>query len=339
MWLDLRRRQSRLDTGCHARYPLLGMRHIFYLGTLDRQALDLAAAVSGSGAGFSCATQLPDLNPGMHVQLVAGLGAQSPPLAVLGPALAARRWQWLAWNRNDDPALGIAAYQAGATAVLPGATPPELILHRLDAHSDEALADMPAAAAPLRKHWYQRGEQIAPESNTVLAVGSGIVAISMVHADGTEVLLGLCGPGQTLVGHPHDACSLQLRAHTDAEISFSSWEGACALADFPLRLRLRMQQMEAWAAMQARPHLDQRIMGLLALLAEQFGEAHASGHLVNVRITHAQLASAVGATRTTITRTLGDLRTRGELVQVGKGEAERFCLTAAPAHAPHLPRN
>lgn len=100
-----------------------------------------------------------------------------------------------------------------------------------------------------------------------------------------------------------------------------------------------MQHMEAWAAMQARPHLDQRIMGLLALLAEQFGEAHASGHLVNVRITHAQLAAAVGATRTTITRTLGNLRTRGELVQVGKGEAERFCLTAAPAHSYHFLRH
>lgn len=324
---------------CHARYPFQHMRHIFYLGTLDRAGLDFAAAVSRSGAGFSCATQLPDLNPSMHVQLVAGLEAQSPPLSMLGPALAARRWQWLAWNRNDDPALVIAAYHAGATAVLPSATPPELILQRLDAQAGEALADKPDASVLPRKHCYQRGEQITPESNTVLAVGAGIVAISMVHADGTEVLLGLCGPGQTLVGHPHDACSLQLRAHTDVEISFISWEGACALPDFPLRLRLRMQQMEAWAAMQARPHLDQRIMGLLALLAEQFGEAHASGHLVNVRITHAQLAAAVGATRTTITRTLGDLRTRGELVQVGKGETERFCLTAAPAHPPHLPRH
>lgn len=315
------------------------MRHIIYLGALDRAALDLAAAVSASGAGFTCTTQLPDLNPAMHVQLVAGLGAQSPPLSMLGPALAARRWQWLAWNRNDDPALVIAAYQAGATAVLPGASPPELILQRLEAQPGAALADVPDAATRSRKHSYQRGEQIAPESNTVLEVSAGVVAISMVHADGAEVLLGLCGPGQTLVGHPHDACSLQLRAHTDVEISFNSWEGACALPDFPLRLRLRMQQMEAWAAMQARPHLDQRIMGLLALLAEQFGEVHASGHLVNVRITHAQLAAAVGATRTTVTRTLGDLRTRGELVQVGKGEAERFCLTAVPANSSHLLRH
>ena len=90
-------------------------------------------------------------------------------------------------------------------------------------------------------------------------------------------------------------------------------------------MRRRLQQLEAWAAMQARPHLDQRVLGLLSLLAEQFGRPHPQGTLIDVRITHAQLAAAAGATRTTITRTLGDLRTRGLLATVGSGEAQRLC--------------
>lgn len=41
---------------------------------------------------------------------------------------------------------------------------------------------------------------------------------------------------------------------------------------------------------------------------------------------HAQLASAVGATRTTVTRLLGQLRRRGILLAVPAEGGERFCL-------------
>jgi CRP-like cAMP-binding protein len=105
-----------------------------------------------------------------------------------------------------------------------------------------------------------------------------------------------------------------------------SWRNALERADLPERLRSRLQQMEAWAAMQARPHLDQRIMGLLSLLAEQFGREDEIGLIVDLRITHQQLASAVGATRTTVTRILRDLKRSGQLTTVGIGNTERFCL-------------
>lgn len=48
--------------------------------------------------------------------------------------------------------------------------------------------------------------------------------------------------------------------------------------------------------------------------------------MIDVRITHAQLASAVGATRATVTRRIGLLRRRGLLVVTGSGAGERYCL-------------
>jgi hypothetical protein len=92
------------------------------------------------------------------------------------------------------------------------------------------------------------------------------------------------------------------------------------------RLRVRVQLMEAWSAMQARPHLGARILGLLNLLAEQFGRRHADGMLVDVRLTHAQIAAAIGATRSTVTRLLSDLRDRVALSVISDGDRERFCL-------------
>jgi len=94
----------------------------------------------------------------------------------------------------------------------------------------------------------------------------GIVAITAVHVDGPEVLLGLCGPSQIPVGHPQDICGIQLVAHTDTFV--------------------------------------------VEPLAEQFGQSRAEGTLIDVRITHGQLAAAIGATRSMVTHKLADLRER-----------------------------
>jgi CRP-like cAMP-binding protein len=107
------------------------------------------------------------------------------------------------------------------------------------------------------------------------------------------------------------------------------------MPNFAERLRDRIRVLEGWSAMQAHPHLDQRIISVLTMLAEQFGVLHAHGLLIDVRITHAQLATAVGATRSTVTRLLSDLRTRGNLTTVGRGENERYCLCRWE-HTDHL---
>jgi CRP/FNR family transcriptional regulator len=68
------------------------------------------------------------------------------------------------------------------------------------------------------------------------------------------------------------------------------------------------------------------VLGILSLLTEQFGVSHPDGVLIDVRLTHAQLAAAVGANRTTITRVLGELRAAGKLSSKGAGRQERFVL-------------
>lgn len=265
--------------------------------------------------------------------------AQTRPdmlLAALGPGLAVARVAgtaerraipWVAWNRDDDPASALAARGAGARAVLPAAIGgPALVGAVRDALARAAPPAPTVGPAGAVERRYAREALIMPERDAVLEVRAGVVALSVLHPDGTEVLLGLYGPGQILVGHPEDSCCLQLVAHTDAVVGLRSWRAAAARPGFPEQLRARLRQMEAWSAAQARPGLDQRLLGILGLLAEQFGVPHPEGTLIDVRITHAQLAAAVGATRTTVTRLLGDLRGRGLLATAGTGGGERLCL-------------
>jgi len=204
---------------------------------------------------------------------------------------------WVAWNQSDDPALTLAAYQAGARAVFPSETPPHVIAQSIRRTLDESQQANVAPREAIQRR-YQRGDLILLDADVVLQVQDGVLATTMIHQDGAAVMLGLSGPGQLLIAHPADNCHVQIVAHTDALVSIQDWETACRQPNFTKKLRARLQQMEGWAAMQARPYLDEKILGILGLLAAQFGHPCDEGILIDVRITHTQLASAVGATRT-----------------------------------------
>ncbi|HEY3571953.1 MAG TPA: Crp/Fnr family transcriptional regulator [Thermoanaerobaculia bacterium] len=175
-------------------------------------------------------------------------------------------------------------------------------------------------------HRYKAGERILLGPESVLEVVSGAVALTVLHEDGAEVLLGLLGPGQVLVGHPQETSCLQLYALGTATVWVQPWSKAVLQPGFADRLRDRLRSLEAWAAMQARPSLERRLLGILGLLAGQFGRPASQGVEIEVGITHHQLASAVGATRSTVTRLLGRLRRRGLLIAVRHGRGERYCL-------------
>ncbi|MCS6910016.1 MAG: helix-turn-helix domain-containing protein [Anaerolineales bacterium] len=297
------------------------MQRIAFLGALDAAVQKMALHLHA--AGYTVMFTHAEALEGADLPIL--IPTQSAALIKLSHSEALRR-PWLAWNRSDRPALAAAAYQAGALAVLPARLTPNAFRQAVQRALDLMKPGTQAPLARRAVREYRRADPLLLEHNAVVEVQSGVIALRALHYDGAEVLLGLCGPGQTLVYHPADSCNLQLAAHTDAKVLIKLWAEAVKEPDFAARLRERLQQMEAWAAIQARPYLDQRVLGLLSLLAEQFGKPQAEGVLIDLRLTHAQLASATGATRTTITRTLGDLRTRGLLTNVGSGENERFLL-------------
>jgi len=231
---------------------------------------------------------------------------------------------WLMWDQTGDAQVISKAYQAGARAVFLKETPINVIVETIQRTMGELLGN--EKVIKRKQRIYRRGELILLEADAVLHVEDGILATTMIHQDGTEVLLGLSGKGQTVVTHPDDDCHIQIVAHTDLKVQVEPWEIAVNQPDFPMQLRLRLQQMEGWAAMQARPSLPQRVLGFLGLLAGQFGCAQEQGTLIDVRITHAQLALAVGATRTSITRVLGELRDAGKIMIFSVQGEDRFCL-------------
>lgn len=241
---------------------------------------------------------------------------------------------WLAWDQTGDLQMISKAYQAGARAVFPKETSMNVILETIQRTMGELLESR-KDTKPRTQRTYRRGELILLEADAVLHVEDGILATTMIHQDGVEVLLGLSGKGQIVVAHPDDNCHIQIIAHTEAKVKIEPWDVAAEQTDFLAKLRARLQQMEGWAAMQARPSLQQRVLGLLGLLSEQFGIAAKQGVLIDVRMTHSQLAAAVGATRTSITRVLSELRAQGRVSTVNKDGEDLFFLVEQPDRHSH----
>jgi len=236
----------------------------------------------------------------------------------------------VAWNRTGADAVALAAYEQGARVVLPADVDGRSLLAALERIAGGAHPSSTHAARGRRS--YPEGSRIALGDDQVLCVESGVVAQRVIHADGTHVLIGLFGPKRIVVGHPDDHCCLDLVAHTPVDVTCQRWDEAAGTPGSSQALRVRLRQMEAWAAAQARPHLDGRLLGVLSVLAEQFGRPYSRGVLIDVRLTHDQLASATAATRATVTRALGQLRRRGAVWTVESGGGPRLCLDHVHAH-------
>jgi hypothetical protein len=303
------------------------MAHLFLLGSWPETDF-LVALLQGMPCSVTLVRNGDDLPPAANgFGLILAQVATEADIADLSPVARRLVLPWVACSASPEPVLATAAYRAGALAVLPWEAPPDVVrstVERFLTAVQPAPARAPAPDWPQRR--YGPGNLISLSGDDALEVLEGVVALTVLHPEGTEVLLGLYGPGQILTGQPDDTCCIQIYAHTETLVQIQLWQDAVRRPDVNEKLRDRLRQMEAWAAMQLRPNLEARVMGILLLLAEQFGRRTSNGTLLEVRITHAQLASAVGATRTTVTRPLGKLRRRGILLAVPAEGGERFCL-------------
>lgn len=256
--------------------------------------------------------------------LVAGLDDED---SVRQAAAAAQRLDvsWIGWNLDDQPQIAVRAYEAGAAAVLPAAVSSTAFTRTVHTGLLRARANgRPPEQTGSRQ--YRRGERVRLRADHVLLVRRGVLALTYTHEDGVEALTGLCGPGSLVLPAADDGPAVA--AHTDTTADVRPWRDCAAEPGFADLLRARLADAEAWTAVQGHPHLDQRVLGLLRLLARQFGVAHAEGTLLDLDLTHAQMATAVGTTRATLSRQVGVMRRRGQVRTVRRGGCRRFLLPA-----------
>ncbi len=167
-----------------------------------------------------------------------------------------------------------------------------------------------------RLHFFDRGVGIPLKEEGVWQVYRGVVQLSESLVNGDEILLGwlqasgFLGLGLT----PLQMETYQAKALSDVYLrwySLKEIQEHPKLTDLVLQQTLqRLRQTERLLAIAGLKRVDERLIALFRLLAQEMGEPTAEGIRLSVRLTHQALANAIGTTRVTVTRLIGDLQTQ-----------------------------
>lgn len=164
---------------------------------------------------------------------------------------------------------------------------------------------------------YRSGQTIPMRPNEIWIACRGVIVLNTLYPTGDEALLGVVTPAMPF-GLPLTWISpYQAIALTDADLlclNMSEVENSPLLCQGIFRhLSRRLQQAEAFLALSGCRRVEERLKQLLVLLQHEVGQPAPNGTRLNIRLTHQQLANAIGTTRVTVTRLLGQLKQEGWL--------------------------
>lgn len=164
---------------------------------------------------------------------------------------------------------------------------------------------------------FSAGQSIEMSPNEIWVICRGVVQLGTLYDTGDESLLGLAcssmpfGLPLTMI-RPYQAIAL-----SDVDLmrlSMAEVEQSPMLAQGIFRhLTRRLRQTEAILAMVGYRRVEERLRHLLLLLKQEVGHPVTEGTRLGVRLTHQQLANAIGTTRVTVTRLINQLREEGWL--------------------------
>jgi CRP-like cAMP-binding protein len=161
------------------------------------------------------------------------------------------------------------------------------------------------------------GSTVPLLSNHLWLVVRGMVKLGCVTFQGDELLLGLVGPnelfGDILAGpEAYEAktlCDCDLLCITHAAIES---QPGLSTAVFTAICQ-RQRQSQTLLALMGYRRVEDRVKGFLELLALDYGTVTSKGLRLAPKLTHQEIANALGTTRVTVTRIIGQLKDIGWL--------------------------
>ena len=137
---------------------------------------------------------------------------------------------------------------------------------------------------------------------------TGVVRTLTMLEDGTSIILGLWGPGDVVGRVLSKADPYQIECLTPVEATLlpdHSWHQATEA------MIMHIQRSEELIEIMHCRHAETSILRLLAWLAKRYGQEVEQGQLIDLRLTHQDIADLIGLTRVTVTRLLNEFVNQG----------------------------
>lgn len=187
-----------------------------------------------------------------------------------------------------------------------------------------------------RDRIFRKDEQIPTRPQLIYLVNQGAIRLvsqnlnlpepnSAIKSEELEELeseqsessfLGFVGAERPFEIVTQSSFSINAYAHIDqTHVAWLYWKDVAKWPDFRQQLyedfRYQHQRKLLWlSALGQRKTID-RLTSFLCLLVEEYGIEQGSYYCLPYTLTHAQIGSAIGSTRVTVTRLMGKLRRQG----------------------------
>jgi len=158
-----------------------------------------------------------------------------------------------------------------------------------------------------------RGNMLPLQADSVWRIERGIVRTLTWNEAGTLSVLGYWGLGD-VVGQPLSRLSsYQIECVTSVEVSLVPAHLWHQVLD---AIVLHTQQTEELLYILHQQRIPLRLQQLLGWLAQKFGREVDQGQLIDLRLTHEELAEVLSTTRITVTRLLNQFEREGRIKRV-----------------------
>jgi hypothetical protein len=188
-----------------------------------------------------------------------------------------------------------------------------------------------------RYHTFKKDEPIPTRPGLLYFVEQGAVRIVgqaqanesaqrylcyAVQNSSQMVFLGFVGVGQPFEIVSQFPVNLEVFSHFDhTSVIWLYWHDLDLWPNLYQEVfnafRYQHQRKLLWLSMLGQKRTVDRLLGFLTLLAEEHGQNSDHGYVLPYPLTHAQIASAIGTTRVTVTRLMGRLRQEGLIANEG----------------------
>ncbi|NEU72320.1 Crp/Fnr family transcriptional regulator [Hassallia byssoidea VB512170] len=162
----------------------------------------------------------------------------------------------------------------------------------------------------VKQHFFERGELIPLEPSVFYRIERGIVCASTWDEDGKSTTLGYWGVGD-IVGYPLSKVRpYHLECLNATEASIVPFEVLHQNID---ALLSHIQQVEELMCIINCKRVSMRVWQFLLWLSNKFGRELEQGKLIELAITHQEIADVLNTTRVTVTRVLQQFEDEGKL--------------------------
>jgi CRP-like cAMP-binding protein len=139
-------------------------------------------------------------------------------------------------------------------------------------------------------------------------IETGLVRSFTWFEDGTPVPLGLWGPGDIVGRSLSKANPYELQCLTPVEAISLPKDRSDQFSD---ALIMHLQRLEEYLQIVHSKPTEIALLRFLNWLAERYGKDSESGQLIDLHLTHQEIAEMIGSTRVTVTRLFKEFEQQG----------------------------